>query len=148
MVPSHEINQYLFIHKSKHISNYFLSCGYINPFKNINPFPSRYKLRILLSINVFEGVIITHTPVILYCLTKLPYARVSVSMAYQFHHAIKLRQAASEINTLEKGGRGVAWDQLFPQINRRPFSLDILYLPLTTGYTPKYSKSHKIKNIH
>ena len=31
-----------------------------------------------------------------------------------------------------KGGRGVAWDQLFPQINRLPFSLGILYLPLST----------------
>ena len=34
-----------------------------------------------------------------------------------------------------KGGRGVAWDQLFPQINRLPFSLGILYLPLSTGPT-------------
>ena len=30
-----------------------------------------------------------------------------------------------------RGGRGVAWDQLFPQINRLPFSLGILYLPLS-----------------
>ena len=35
-------------------------------------------------------------------------------------------------NPWNGGEGGLAWDQLVPQINRRPFSLDILYLPLST----------------